>query len=81
MLSCAFQMAASWRLRAVWLSKNEAVLLNEAWEAGSRGCSMWWSICRIGIRDQRDTAQTNAALEEERLSVETQGENEYERDR
>ena len=64
MLSCAFQMAASCRLRAVWLSENKAVLLNEAWEARSRGYPIGRSISRIGIRLHRGAAEMDAALEE-----------------
>lgn len=75
-----FQMASSWRLRAIWLSRNEAVLFIGAWERPSRasaigGRPLASELARIG------TAETTRALEEERLSVETQGENEYGRDR
>lgn len=78
-------MAALCRLRAVWLSRNEAVLLTEAWgatrhgepgrvAAQSGGRALASESARIG------TAETTRALEEERPSVEAQGENEYERD-
>mgnify|MGYP000860666783 CR=1 FL=1 len=74
-----FQMAASCRLRAVWLSRNEAVSLGDAWgttrhgEPGrvatqSGGRPLASESARIG------TAETTRALEEERPSVETQGE-------
>ena len=53
---------------------------NEAWGTQSRGYPIGRSSSRIGIRLHRGTAETNAALEEERPSVETQGENEYGRD-
>lgn len=80
MLSCAFQMDALWRLRAVWLSKNEAVSLGDAWgttrhgEPGrvaarcGGGRSAASELARIG------TAETTRVLEEERPSVEAQGE-------
>ena len=32
-----FQMAALWRLRAIWLSRNGAVSLGEAWEQRGMG--------------------------------------------
>ncbi len=72
-------MAALCPLRAVWLSRNEAVSLGEAWEQRGMGNPVAWlpnrrSSSRIGIRLHRGTAEMDAALEEERPSVETQGE-------
>ena len=77
--SRTFQMASLCRLCAVWLSKNEAVSLGDAWgttrhgEPGrvatqSGGRVLASESARIG------TAETTRALEEERHSVETQGE-------
>ena len=72
-------MAALCPLRAVWLSRNEAVSLGDAWgttrhgEPGrvatqSGGRPLASEPAHIG------TAETDAALEEEKPFVETQGE-------
>ena len=71
-------MAALRRLRAIWLSRNEAVSLGEAWEqrgmgTRSRGYQIGRSTSRIGIRLHRGTAEMDAALEEVRPAVKTQG--------
>ena len=76
----AFQLAAASRPRAIWLLRNEAVLFIGAQERASRASAIGdrplaSESARIG------TAETTRALEEERSSVETQGENEYGRDR
>ena len=72
-------MAALCPLRAVWLSRNEAVLLTEAWGAtrhGEPGRVATQSVGRPFASElaRIGTAETTRALEEERLSVETQGE-------
>lgn len=54
---------------------------NEAWGPWSRGYPIGRLISGVGINAHRGTAEMDAALEEERPSVETQGENEYGRDR
>lgn len=54
---------------------------NEAWGTRSRGYPIGRLISGVGINAHRGIAETTRALEEERPSVETQGENEYERDR
>ena len=54
---------------------------NEAWGTRLHGYPIGRLISGVGINAHRGTAETTRALEEERLSVETQGENEYGRDR
>ena len=66
-------MAVLCGFRAIWLSRNEAVLFIGAQERASRasaigGRPLVSESARIG------TAETTRALEEERPSVETQGE-------
>ena len=66
-------MAALCGFRAIWLSRNEAVLFIGAQERASRASAIGGrpfapESARIG------TAETTRALEEERPSVETQGE-------
>ena len=54
---------------------------NEAWGTRSRGYPIGRLISGIGINAHRGTAEMDVAFEVEGPSVETQGENEYERDR
>lgn len=60
--------------RAIWLSRNEAVSLGEAWGTRSRGYPIGRLISGDGINAHRGTDELDAALEDERPSVETQGE-------
>ena len=69
----AFQLAASSRPCAIWLSRNEAVSFIGARERPSRASAIGGRPLASESARIR-TAETTRALEEERLSVKTQGE-------
>ena len=72
-------MDALWRLRAVWLSKNEAVSCDEAWGTTRHGNPVAWLLGVVvdlphwNSRPERRRSN-NAGLEDERPSLESQGE-------
>ena len=72
-------MAVLCGFRAIWLSRNEAVSLGDAWGTTRHGepgrvATQSGLISGVGINAHRGTTEMDAALEEERPSVETQGE-------